>query len=193
MVRNQAEAAYEGSKEAFLASLGMVLTIFPAGEADLQRAEELTVRTNQLNSTGYTYCYDQLNRFRHSDDYELLMASLEDKYGPYGHIGLALVARDESVWTIKLLLMSCRVMSRGVGSMMLTYLMQLTRKNGVRLRAEFVPSGRNRMMNITYRLAGFKQVDQLEDLVIFESDLATVPSFPEYVTVKLLNLEEKAQ
>jgi FkbH-like protein len=193
MVRNQAEEAYVGPKEAFLASLGMVLTIFSPREEDLQRAEELTVRTNQLNSTGYTYSYDQLNYFRHSNQYQLLMASLEDKYGPYGHIGLALVACDENVWTIKLLLMSCRVMARGVGSIMLTHLMNLAREKNVRLRAEFMPNGRNRMMNITYRFAGFNQVDQVGDLIIFETDLATVPSFPDYVTLKPPNLKDKAK
>ena len=121
----------------------MVLTIFPAKEEDLQRAEELTVRTNQLNATGYTYSYNELNQFRLSDKYKLLMARLDDKYGRYGHIGLALVKCNPDVWTLKLLLMSCRVMSRGVGSIMLNHIMQLAKSHKVRLRAEFVPTGRN--------------------------------------------------
>jgi predicted enzyme involved in methoxymalonyl-ACP biosynthesis len=51
IARNEVEERYEGPKESFLASLGMVLEIFPAQEEDLQRAEELTVRTHQLNAT----------------------------------------------------------------------------------------------------------------------------------------------
>jgi predicted enzyme involved in methoxymalonyl-ACP biosynthesis len=69
----------------------MTLTISYAKEEDLQRAEELTVRTNQLNATGYTYSYSELNQFLLSNQHKLLIAGLDDKYGSYGKIGLALV------------------------------------------------------------------------------------------------------
>jgi predicted enzyme involved in methoxymalonyl-ACP biosynthesis len=39
-----------------------------------------------------------------------VVASLDDRFGTYGKIGLALVEKGSAVWTIKLLLMSCRVM-----------------------------------------------------------------------------------
>ena len=187
VARNKVEEEFTGPKEAFLASLEMVLTIFLAKEEDLQRAEELTVRTNQLNTTGYTYSYDELDRFRQSEKYKLLMARLEDKYGSYGHTGLALVECKEEVWTIKLLLMSCRVMSRGVGSIMLSHIIKLAKHNNVRLRAEFVPNGHNRMMNITYRFAGFNEVEKIGDLTILESDLANIQSFPDYVKVQTVD------
>ncbi len=64
--RNKIEESFVGSKEDFLRTLCMKLTISEATENDLQRAEELTVRTNQLNTTGYTYSYDELNAFRKS-------------------------------------------------------------------------------------------------------------------------------
>jgi FkbH-like protein len=168
----------------------MVLTIFPAEEEDLRRAEELTVRTNQLNTTGYTYSYDELSHLRQSEQHRLLMARLEDKYGSYGNIGLALVEceeGEEEAWTIKLLLMSCRVMSRGVGSIMLGHIMNLARSNNVRLRAEFIPNGRNRMMDITYRLTGFHEREEIGGLIVLESDLANIRSFPDYVQVHILD------
>jgi FkbH-like protein len=181
--RNRVEEEFVGPKEEFLAGLNMVCTIAPAREGDLQRAEELTVRTNQLNATGYTYSYDELDTFRQSDRYELLIAGLEDRFGSYGKIGLALVERRPAAWTIKLLLMSCRVMSRGVGSVMLCHLLNRARGAGVRLRAEFVPTGRNRMMLVTYKFAGFKEVERSGDLLMLEHDLARVQPFPDYLSV----------
>jgi FkbH-like protein len=89
--RNQEEESFGGPQEEFLASLGMIFTIAPVGEGDLQRAEELTVRTHQLNTTGYTYCYEELDHFRKSDRHKLLIAGLEDKFGTYGKIGLVLI------------------------------------------------------------------------------------------------------
>jgi len=89
--RDKIEENFVGPKENFLATLNMVLTIAPAQEDDLKRAEELTVRTHQLNTTGDTYSYEELDHFRQSDQHILLVASLDDKYGTYGKIGLTLI------------------------------------------------------------------------------------------------------
>lgn len=181
--RNQLEASFEGPKEAFLATLGMTLAIQPATADDLRRAEELTIRTHQLNSTGYTYSYDELEVFRTSDQHLLLVAGLDDKYGPYGKIGLALVAQAPTVWTIKLLLMSCRVMARGVGGVMITHLRHAAAQRGVRLQAEFIPTDVNRMMFMTYRFAEFREVEQRGPVMILENDLGQIPAYPDYLTV----------
>jgi FkbH-like protein len=182
-LRNEAEQSFVGPNEAFLASLQMVFTIKSAQEEDLQRAEELTVRTHQLNTTGHTYSYDELNAFRLSDMHQLLIASLDDKYGSYGKIGLALVEQHRDAWTIKLLLMSCRVMSRGVGTLMLTHIMKTAKQAGVALRADFVSTERNRMMYITYKFTGFKEIRKNNNFIVFEHDLSHIPAFPDYIQV----------
>ncbi|MEH1779527.1 MAG: HAD-IIIC family phosphatase [Nostoc sp.] len=185
--RNSFEKEFIGTQEEFLATLNMTFTISSAQEDDLQRAEELTIRTNQLNTTGYTYSYDDLNQFRQSDKHKILISSLEDKYGNYGKIGLALVECEEVVWTLKLLLMSCRVMSRGVGTIMLNHIMKLAKNNNVRLRAEFISNNRNRMMYISYKFSGFQEIDKNGDLLILENDLSRIQAIPEYVNVKVIN------
>ncbi|MEN9565444.1 MAG: hypothetical protein RLZZ69_640 [Cyanobacteriota bacterium] len=185
--RDRAESEFVGPQQEFLATLNMHFTISSAQEEDLQRAEELTVRTNQLNTTGYTYSYEELNQFRQSDKHKLLIASLEDKYGTYGKIGLALVECQDSLWTIKLLLMSCRVMSRGVGTVMLNYIIKLAKENDVRLCAEFVANNRNRMMHIAYKFAGFKEIKKMGELKVLENDLTRIQPLPEYMNIKILD------
>jgi hypothetical protein len=69
-------------------------------------------------------------RLAQSPDHLLLVASLEDRYGTYGKIGLALVEKTPECWTLKLLLMSCRVMSRGVGTIMMNYIMEQPARPG---------------------------------------------------------------
>ena len=189
--RNQAEAQFTGSNEEFLTTLNMVFTINLAAEGDLMRAEELTTRTHQLNTTGYTYSYQELDALRQSQDHLLLVASLDDRYGAYGTIGLALVELGAAVWTIKLLLMSCRVMSRGVGTLLLNYIMFQAKEARVRLRAHFIPNGRNRMMYVTYKFGGFKEVEKKGDLIILENDLTQIQPFPSYVQVALPNVSSR--
>ncbi|MBW4666571.1 MAG: HAD-IIIC family phosphatase [Cyanomargarita calcarea GSE-NOS-MK-12-04C] len=185
--RLNAEKKFVGTADEFLATLNMHFTISTAKEDDLQRAEELTLRTNQLNTTGYTYSYDELNHFRQSENYKLLIASLEDKYGSYGKIGLALMKFQADIWTIKLLLMSCRVMSRGVGTIMMNHVMSLAQKNNVHLLAEFIPNDRNRMMYISYKFAGFKEIGKKDNLVIFENDLSRIQNVPSYVNFQVID------
>ena len=190
MKRNQDESAFVGASDEFLAGLSMVFKIKHADESDLQRAEELTLRTHQLNTTGYTHAYDELNQLRQSPHHLLLVASLDDKYGTYGTIGLALVELSKEFWTVKLLLMSCRVMSRGVGTIMMNYIMTRAKQVGARLRAEFVPNGRNRMMYVTYKFGGFTEVEKKGDLEILENDLSQIQSFPPYVDVQITELRK---
>lgn len=205
MERKEIEEHHDGPQEEFLASLDMRFTVAPAAEVDLQRAEELTVRTNQLNATGYTYSYEELDRFRRSPDHLLLVASLEDRFGTYGKVGLALIDRKaeealeeidgerrpgeadgRGVWFLKLLLMSCRVMSRGAGSILLSHVLQRARSEGARLLAEFRPTDRNRQMLITYKFAGFRELARRDGSILFEHPLETIPPVPEYVRIEVL-------
>src|SRR5215213_2678150 len=179
--RNRKEEEFIGSADEFLATLDMRLTISRAGPGDLQRAEELTVRTHQLNTTGHTYSYEQLDHFRQDPQYLLLMAGLEDKYGSYGKIGLALLRCDEKAWTIKLMLTSCRVMSRGVGMIMLNHVMSLAKRKRVRLLSEFVSTERNRMMYVSYKFAGFKEIEKAGDRLLLENDMMRIQPCPDYV------------
>ena len=185
VVRKQVEEEFVGSNEEFLATLSLVFTIAAAKEDDLQRAEELTVRTHQLNTTGYTYSYEELNAFRQSAKHKLLISSLEDKFGSYGKIGLVLVECGEEIWRIKLLLMSCRVMSRGVGTIMMNYIMKQAKKANARLQADFISNDRNRMMYITYKFGGFTEVSRQGELIVLENDLTQIQDIPPYVTVHI--------
>jgi len=185
MRRKQTEEAFTGAHEEFLATLGMVFTISPAGIEDLARAEELTNRTNQLNTTGRTYSREELEDLRSSNRHLLLMAELSDRFGSYGKIGLAVVECDSAVWTIKLLLMSCRVMNRGVGMILLNYILRRARESGVRLLSEFVANDRNRMMYVTYKFAGFTEIENREGIQLLQHGLESIAPVPDYVRLEL--------
>ncbi|MBF0242369.1 MAG: HAD-IIIC family phosphatase [Desulfamplus sp.] len=186
MARKKVEEHFDGPQEDFLATLEMVLTIGSPRSEDLKRAEELTLRTNQLNTTGYTYSHDELDFFRHSENHRLMIAGLDDKYGSYGKIGLVLIECDKEQWLIKLLLMSCRVMTRGVGAVIINHIRNEARKSGSRLFAEMIQNDRNRMMYMTYKFNHFHEFEKKNNgLILFENDLSKVQPFPGYLTVKI--------
>lgn len=183
ILRNKIEEEFSGAQDEFLTTLNMKLSITEAVEEDLKRAEELTQRTNQLNTTAYTYDYDELVFFTQSPDHLLFVAALDDKYGTYGKIGLVLVEKSAEIWSIKLLLMSCRVMSRGVGTVLISFIRKLAKENGVRLQAEFVSNERNRMMYMTYKFNQFKEIEQKGSWSLLENDLTNIPDYPSYMLI----------
>jgi len=184
--RKIAESEYIGPGEDFLASLNMKFTIYPAKESDLQRAEELTIRTNQLNATGKTYNYDELNAYRLDARHKMLVCELEDKYGSYGKIGLALVSTEQTEWKIKMMLVSCRVVSRGVGTVLLNYIIKEAKKANKILLADFKDTGRNRMMYVNLRFAGFKELSRNEEgECVLMHDQAQTQDYPPYINIHI--------
>lgn len=182
--RKEEEKEYKGPKREFLASLNMKFIISRAKEEELKRAEELTLRTNQLNTTGRAYDYYQLRNFLTSDRHQLLISELEDKYGAYGKIGLALIEKNRDFWYIKLFLMSCRAMSYGVGTIFLSHILQEAKGEGKKVQADFRDTGRNRMMYITFKFANFKELKaDNSGSIILENDLSMIQKFPSYVKV----------
>ena len=191
MERKRAEEQFVGPSEEFLATLGLEFTIAPLQQEDVKRAEELTVRTHQLNTTGYVYSVEELTALSQSPDHLFFVASLEDKFGTYGKIGLTLIEKGEEIWTIKLFLMSCRVMSLGVGTIMMNHLLKLAREAGVSLQAEFIANQRNRMMLITFKLAGFREAERSGNFILFRHDLdrPTNASWLKYTTSEWLKVQ----
>jgi hypothetical protein len=63
--------------------------------------------------------------------------------------------------------------------------MNLAKDANVKLRAEYIPNGRNRMMYITYKLANFKEVARRDGLIFLEHDCSQHRKFPDYVKVTI--------
>lgn len=182
--RQQDEEEFKGPKDAFLASLNMELIISPVAESDLMRMEELTIRTNQLSATGKTYGYEQLREYMNSPDHRLMAWELKDKYGSYGKIGLVLLRLLPGRLHTEMILCSCRVMSRGVGTIMLQYLISLAKQNGCRLTANFKDTGKNRMMYLAYKFASFKETGECEeDCQVMEHGLREDAQIPSYLRI----------
>ncbi|GGR90023.1 haloacid dehalogenase [Streptomyces aureoverticillatus] len=173
--RKAAETEHTGPPAEFLASLDLVLTVRRATEADLARAHELTVRTHQLNTTGRTFDLEELRRLCADPGHEVLVAGLEDRFGSYGTIGLAVTALRDDATVLELLLMSCRVMSRGVGAVLIDHIVAETLAAGRRPVAEFVATDVNRQMLVTLRFGGFAVVEDDGERMTLAIDPANPP------------------
>ncbi|ONI91142.1 hypothetical protein ALI22I_09875 [Saccharothrix sp. ALI-22-I] len=155
-VRREAEReSFAGADDEFLRSLEQRMAVVRATEADLARVEELTLRTSQMNATGVHYPAEELLELLSDPGHEVLVVTLDDRFGSHGAVGLVLLARRDALWHLKLLATSCRVVPFGVGAILLRWLTDRAHAAGAHLVADFRRTDRNRMMEIAYRFAGF--------------------------------------
>jgi methoxymalonate biosynthesis protein len=155
--RDAERESFSGPDEEFVRSLGLEMAITRAGDEDLSRVEELTLRTSQMNATGVHYPDAALRGLLNDRGHEVLTVTLTDRFAPHGAVGVLLLEYHRSLWHLKLLATSCRVVSFGAGAVILNWLIDQAARAGVHLVADFRPTDRNRMMDIAYRFAGFAE------------------------------------
>lgn len=155
LLREAARSGFAGPGEEFLRSLEIVMRLGRAGERHLPRVAELTQRTSQMNATGVHYSHETLAALAADPRHTLLVMTLTDRFGPHGATGIVLIQHHPAAWHVKLLATSCRVVSFGAGSALTRWLIDQAATAGVHLVADFRPTDRNRIMEVTYRFAGF--------------------------------------
>lgn len=90
----------------------------------------------------------------------MTVAALTDVHGSYGTVGLVVTEEEDDRTVLRLLLLSCRVMSRGIGPALIGHVVRQALAEGRRPQAEFVPTDVNRAMLVNLRFAGFRPLGE---------------------------------
>lgn len=156
-VRAEAQARQGKSHREFLKYCQTRLTIRKAKPEDLPRIMELQHRTHQLNATGMVYDESTIKGWLTNAEFMVYVAELKDRFVNYGKIGVAICACRHERWELLTFLLSCRVLTRGIGSFFLAWLQHETYKSGAQeLHGHFIARELNHRMKILYTLAGFR-------------------------------------
>ncbi len=185
--RRQEEArAFAGSRDEFLRYSGTEVTIAPAVEADAPRLHELSVRTHQFNTTGEAVTEAALRTLIASRAHRVATVRLSDRFGDDGLVGGCVMepggavwggrppAADTGggvwggrppgadtgsgrVWTMTLLMMSCRAMGRGVIEALLAWLTRSAARGGAQaLAVPCLVTPRNVPLRLALAASGFR-------------------------------------
>jgi methoxymalonate biosynthesis protein len=154
--RLAAERSYGGSRDEFLRSCGTRVTIAAAAAADAPRLHELSERTSQFNSAGQGLP-EEAFRSLIDGPADVLAVRLRDTFGDDGLVGGCVTERDAGTWTVRLLMMSCRAMGRGVIEALLAWLAGLAAGQGAQaLRIPCALNDRNVPLRLALAAAGFR-------------------------------------
>ena len=156
--RQAAERDFGGSRDDFLRYCRTEISIGPACQADVARLHELSVRTHQFNSAGHGATEAALHAMVGAPGQEVLTVRLRDRFGDDGIVGGCVTEQGEDgIWTVRLLMMSCRAMGRGVIDALLARLVRSAAGRGARtLEVPSVLNARNVPLRLALAAAGFR-------------------------------------
>jgi GNAT superfamily N-acetyltransferase len=130
--------------EEFLASLDLRVRVFEAAPEHVARITQLVNKTNQFNLTTIRRDQAEVRRLMAASDYRVYGMSVQDRFGDYGLTGAAIVLDVDSWCEIDTLLLSCRILGRGVETAFLAALTRAARGRGRReMVARFVATAKN--------------------------------------------------
>lgn len=156
--RNKMKRSFD-SMEDFLASLDLKLTIKCADESAVIRLAQMTQKTNQFNLTTKRYTDSELMNFMNCG-WGIYGLSVSDKFGDYGLTGLFMQNPDHEIDT---LLLSCRVLGKGIEFAFMKVVFSILRDKGFSdLSAYYIPTLKNKQVSDFYEKCGFELVCQDE-------------------------------
>jgi FkbH-like protein len=166
----------------FLQVLDLRIDLFPAQTEDLGRITQLINKTNQFNLTTIRRTLDEVRALANSDEFRLYGLRVSDKFGEYGLTGviIARISPDGRRWTLDTLLLSCRVLGRGVETALIGALAEDARAAGaVEFAASFIPTAKNALSAAFLPDQGFSPVDGQE----WRLALSEAPAIPPHIDV----------
>jgi FkbH-like protein len=171
------ERAAAATLEDYLASLDLEVEIREPGDSEWPRVAQLTQRTNQFNLSLKRRTVEEVKAL--ATDSSVWIIKARDRFGEYGLIGLCILRNAAGATAeIDSLLMSCRVLGRGVEDAFLHAIGGAAASQGARtLTAPFVQGPRNALVKEFLVRTGFQEVRADR----WELPVSALGAFPSHV------------
>ncbi len=156
----------------YLTSLETKVEVFLVDSFSISRVSQLTQRTNQFNLTTRRYTEAEIKSFSESQNSKVYCLKSSDRFGDHGTVGTCIVkAQNDDTWELDVLLMSCRVLGRGIEEAFLHFICEDVKKNGAQnLIGRYLPTKKNEMAKDFFKRLRFNQIES--------SDIETVYQLP---------------
>jgi len=177
------------TEDEFLATLGLEVFLYPPAESDKTRVTQLVNKTNQFNVTTQRYTLGEIEAKIDADDHDVFCATVRDKFGDYGLVGVAILKTDTDTNTADFdtLLMSCRVLGRGIETSIIEHAKRLASNRNLKtISGTYIPTAKNQMVADIYSRHGFKEIEGGSEEGQTSWSSASEPSVvPAYLSVNL--------
>ena len=128
----------------FLAGLQLRIDVTKSTDEQMARVSQLSWRTNQFNFTTIRRSEAEIRTWLKNGTRDCLVASVSDRFGDYGLVGVLLYEIGADQVTVDTFLLSCRALGRGVEHRMLAELGRLAEGEGKALvQLPYLPTEKN--------------------------------------------------
>ena len=120
------------------------------------RIAQLTQRSNQFNLRTVRYNVSDIESIASSADWLTRYYTLSDEFGDYGLVGVVILKKTGSSLFVDTLLMSCRVLKRGMEDVIFNDIVETAAENDFsEITAEYILTKKNKMVSTLYDSYGF--------------------------------------
>jgi len=141
----------------YLRNLNMIAEVAEFNDYYIPRIAQLTQRSNQFNLRTKRYTEQDIKKIRDSNQYITRHFKLEDKFGEYGLIGIVILKKiDSDSVFIDTLIVSCRVLKRGMEEFIFNKIVKLAASEGCnKIIGEYLPTLKNTLVKDILKEFGF--------------------------------------
>jgi len=169
------------SVDDWLKSLEIMIRIEGLNKVNLQRTAQLLNKTNQMNLSTRRMTEKELVDWVKMDDHKLWTFRVSDKFGDSGLTGIISLEVKKDNCRIVDFVLSCRVIGRKVEETMLYTAVRYAKSLGLQsIRAEYIPSSKNRPCLDFWKKSGF-QINENGDS--FSWDLKNEYKLPRQIEI----------
>lgn len=181
---SRSSAATTMTHDEFLASLDLTVRLIEVGAGDTGRVTQLVNKTNQFNLTTVRRSEAEIAALVADDDACVLAFSVDDRFGEYGIVGVVIARRADDGWDLDTVLMSCRVLGRGVETAMLASAVETIRaRHDGTVHGRFEPTDRNAMVSSLLSDHGFESSRSTADSSDFQLPGDRTLTVPDHITL----------
>ncbi|MEK7551817.1 MAG: HAD family hydrolase [Patescibacteria group bacterium] len=169
--------------EDYFKKLETVVVVQKANIPNIPRIAQLTQKTNQFNLTTKRYTEKEISNMV-DKGYLVVSVSVKDKFGDNGIVGVVIVERKNNIWRIDTLLLSCRLIGRGVEKVLLGYVLNLAKKEDADIVVGvYIPTEKNMMTKDFYKQNNFCE-KKVKGEIVWEHNLQDKYVYPDFLTVE---------
>jgi len=140
------------SPQEFRKALALVVEISECRPEHVARVTQLVNKTNQFNLTTRRKSSAEIVKLCGQQSWTVLVVRVADRFGDYGLVGVVLLHKAKKTIEIETLLMSCRVLGRGVEEAIFAKIADIARTAEVdEIVGEYIPTKKNAMVSELYK------------------------------------------
>ena len=149
----------------YLRSLEIEISITAADEFNIPRIAQMTQKTNQFNLTTKRYTEQDISGFI-NNGWMIYCISVKDRFGDNGITGtIFLSPTNDEEFEIDNLLLSCRILGKGIENAFLCSIINNLYDSGVKvLKAKYISTLKNHQVCDFYDNNGFEIINSNDDI-----------------------------